>query len=49
MSAGEYISSGSPSWIQPEVMGSGLFPREEVPGALRAREPALCPSLQVSC
>lgn len=49
MSAGERIFSGSPSWIQPAVKGSGPFPQWEVPGGRRARAPAQCPSTQVFC
>lgn len=49
MSAGERISSGSPSWIQPTATDSGPFPREEIPGGQRVRSPAKCPSSPVSC
>lgn len=49
MSAGGRISLGSPSWIQPAVMGSGPFPREEFPAEQRVRAPALCPSSPFSC
>lgn len=49
MSAGEHISLGSPSWIQPAATGSGPFHREEIPGVQRVKAPAQCPSSPICC